>query len=76
MKNICLTFWVMFICSFIHADFLPESEILELKISGQLAERYSEISGLTWHNDWLIILPQYPHLFGDNGALFYLEKRK
>lgn len=75
--KICLLI-LLFTIYCLAENHLPESEIHELVIAGPLFERYAEISGLTWYNDWLIILPQYPHLFGENGmgALFYLEKEE
>ena len=42
--------------------------VLPLPLSGPLAHRDAEISGLAWYKDYLILLPQYPsrldsHLF-------------
>ncbi|MEL6604837.1 MAG: hypothetical protein AAFP20_16620, partial [Cyanobacteria bacterium J06614_10] len=45
-----------------------ELTVLPLPLSGPLAHRDAEISGLAWYEDYLILLPQYPsrldnHLF-------------
>ena len=65
---------------------LPVEERVRLiPLAGPLASRDAEISGLTWHGDRLILLPQYPGRFAvgvdtvdmagalkDEGALFAL----
>lgn len=48
----------------------------EIKLTGIGSERFVEASGLTWFNDWLVILPQYPHKISTkgNGALLAVHK--
>jgi len=57
---------------------ISEIEFKEIKIEGEIAHRESEISGLAWYNDYLILLPQFPFKFGDglSGSLFYIPKSK
>lgn len=52
------------------------SKLIQIPLEGELAEPYSEISGLTWYRDQLIILPQYPDKFRVNniGSLFKISK--
>ncbi len=50
----------------------PEQPIIPIKISGPLAKRNSEISGLSWYQDYLVLLPQYPERLGNH--LFVLRK--
>ncbi len=58
--------------------YLSESDVTQIKINGVLSERKSEISGLAWYNDYLIILPQYPDRFptkdGASASLFAISK--
>ena len=55
---------------------LGESPVMEIALSGPAAEPSAELSGLAWFGDNLILLPQYPNIFDENGdgALFYLPK--
>lgn len=57
---------------------ISEFEFHEIKLEGEISHRESEISGLAWYKDYLILLPQFPYLFGDGltGSLFYLPKIK
>ncbi|MCB9259747.1 MAG: hypothetical protein H6612_10405 [Ignavibacteriales bacterium] len=60
-----------------HYKILNESEILPIKLLGEIAERNSEISGLCWFGSKLILLPQYPNNFkGSAGKIFYIEKNR
>ncbi len=49
-----------------------------LCLSGPLTEPRAEVSGMTWKNDTLVILPQNPELFGsrDNLGFFVIPKEK
>ncbi len=50
--------------------------VFNLPLSAELAGDDTEISGLAWYNNYLIILPQYPKRFpseGD-GAIFAIPK--
>lgn len=51
-------------------------EITLLPFDGPLAHPRAEVSGLTWKDDTLVILPQFPDIFGEEDILgfFTLEK--
>ena len=54
---------------------IPEFDISKIELLGELSEKSSEISGLCWFNDKLLILPQYPQRFGsDHGKIFFIDK--
>lgn len=57
---------------------ISEIEFKEIKLEGEIAHRESEISGLAWYRDYLILLPQFPFKFGNglSGSLFYIPKSK
>lgn len=58
-------------------NILEEVEVLEIPLLGEASERTSEISGLCWYGNKLILLPQYPNEFGDeNGRIFYIKKNQ
>lgn len=48
--------------------------VREIPLAGEATRARAEISGLAWHGDDLIILPQYPGRFGDN--IFTLPRTK
>jgi hypothetical protein len=50
-----------------------EVPVQRIDLSGAIADRDSEISGLAWYNDYLILLPQYPHRFDDK--IFAIPKQ-
>jgi hypothetical protein len=54
----------------------PEVAVQEIPLSEPASSRSAEISGMAWYHDTLVLLPQYPHRFGENGqgALFTLNK--
>ena len=56
---------------------ISEQKVVEIKLEGEASFRDAELSGLAWYEDNLILLPQFPYLFGDglNGAVFYLSKQ-
>lgn len=59
------------------AKIIKESEVLRIPLIGEAADRKSEISGLCWYGDNLILLPQYPNSFeGDLGKIFFIQKEK
>ncbi len=89
MKNIILTLFsfVFISCTSQNINLLnktnknisiiPESKVVKIPLSGKISERSSEISGLCWYGDKLIILPQYPNKFGtDFGKIFYITKNR
>lgn len=51
-------------------------EIQLIPLSGEITDRKSEISGMAWYGDYLILLPQYPHRLANHerGYLFALSK--
>lgn len=52
-----------------------EHPITTLELTGSIAVPEAELSGLAWHGETLILLPQYPERFGNgDGALFSLPK--
>jgi hypothetical protein len=53
-------------------------KIIALPLAGEIAERYAEISGLTWYKDQLILLPQYPGRFSSNNfsSIFRIPKEE
>lgn len=47
-----------------------------IPLSGPIADRSAELSGLAWVGDTLVLLPQYPERFGaDEGVLFAIPKQ-
>jgi hypothetical protein len=55
--------------------FPEEQPVRALELAGPIADASAELSGLAWHGDTLILLPQYPERFGDgDGALFAISK--
>lgn len=55
--------------------FAEEQPVLALELAGPIADRDAELSGLAWHDETLILLPQYPERFGEgDGALFAIPK--
>jgi len=55
---------------------LPQEQLVTvISLSGPASESKSEISGMAWYNESLILLPQYPSRFGSgDGAVFSLAK--
>ncbi|MFZ1291824.1 MAG: hypothetical protein WAR79_17130 [Melioribacteraceae bacterium] len=53
-----------------------EPEIIPL--AGEISLRESEISGMCWYNNFLILIPQYPNFLdsGENGIIFYIRKNE
>lgn len=53
-----------------------ETAVIEIPLAGDVADRRSELSGLAWYGDWLILLPQYPDFpeKKENGRLFALPR--
>jgi hypothetical protein len=56
---------------------LTEQTVIEIPLAGPLADRSAEISGLAWAGENLVLLPQYPGIFDENGdgLLFYLPRQ-
>jgi len=55
---------------------VAETQIREIPLTGPLADGDAQISGLTWYGDHLILLPQYPNFFTEegDGFLFAIPK--
>lgn len=52
-----------------------EQPVTVLELAGPIAVPEAELSGLSWHGETLILLPQYPERFGEgDGAVFALSK--
>lgn len=68
MKHLVFLFTTLSLC-------LSQLNVKELSFSGVLNERKSEISGLAWYKNNLIILPQYPFksVLGKD-ALYTIDK--
>jgi hypothetical protein len=53
------------------------NKLVYLPLEGEIANRYAEISSLTWYEDQLILLPQYPDRFSsDNFSLLFRIPKK
>ena len=52
---------------------VQEFPIIEIALTGPLASKNAEISGLAWYGDTLILLPQYPR-FDGSGHVYALTK--
>jgi len=59
-----------------NANQVEEVSILEIPLPEPLNSRDAEISGMDWYGDKLVLLPQYPSRFKQDGSssLFYIEK--
>lgn len=50
--------------------FIEEIEVQEIKLTGPITNPDSEVSGLAWYKDFLILMPQYPDCFKHAGDLY------
>jgi len=48
------------------SEIAREAEVTRIDLSEPLDDPRAELSGLTWAEDWLILLPQYPSRFEDH----------
>ncbi len=57
---------------------LEEVAVHKINLAGPVSQRITEISGLTWYKDNLIILPQFPNKFpfGNGGTIYTIPKNK
>ncbi len=60
-------------------EYFVETAVQNIPLAGVLADRNAEISGLAWYGDYLILLPQYPNFYLDegtteHGSLFAIAK--
>jgi hypothetical protein len=62
----------------ISAPASPTNEAMSyIELAGPIADPKAEVSGLAWHGDTLILLPQYPERFGaGDGTLFAISKQE
>lgn len=54
-----------------------EQPVTSIPLTGALADRNAEVSGLSWYGEYLIIMPQYPNFSSDyqgDGFLYALPK--
>jgi|TARA_B100001079_G_scaffold186781_1_gene160886 hypothetical protein len=67
---------VLFTFLLYNCSALTEASVQILPLAGPLADRESEVSGLAWDGDRLILLPENPERFphGEYGSLFYLTR--
>ncbi len=49
---------------------VSETPVTDIPLAGPVADRNAEISGMTWYGDYLIMLPQYPNFFTEEGDGF------
>ena len=54
----------------------PTVDVVLLPLSGPLATPEAEVSGLTWKEDDLVVLPQFPELFGQGDILGFFRLAK
>ena len=57
-------------------EIAPETAAVNILLTGPLASRDAEISGMAWYGDNLILMPQYPNFSGEagDGFLYALPK--
>ncbi len=62
----------------IQPKLLDEAPVEKINLSGPFTQRISEISGLTWYKNKLILLPQFPVKFKykNGGTLYSIPKSK
>ncbi len=48
---------------------LPTARVILLPLAGPVATPEAEVSSMTWQGDTLVILPQFPDQFADDGML-------
>ncbi len=51
-----------------NTSLLQESAVQGIPLVGPISESRAEISGMAWCGEDLILLPQYPHLFSEDGT--------
>ncbi len=59
-----------------NAIVLNEVKIQQIKLKGNISNRRSEISGLSWYKNNLILLPQFPNRFSNSklGEIYYIKR--
>lgn len=59
-----------YLSSGIGSGTLEEQNVVSLPLTGPLADAKAEVSGLTWYENNLVLLPQYPNFSGEGGDGF------
>ncbi len=56
--------------------YAQETALQVIPLAGPLADRHAEISSMAWYGDYLILVPQYPNFFVEegDGAVFALPR--
>jgi len=64
--------------STIQRKILREHDVKRIELEGRISEKDSELSGLAWYGDQLILLPQFPNKFvyRNGGTLYSIPKEK
>ena len=52
-------------------EYFQETAVQNIALVGELENRYAEISSLAWYGDYLILLPQYPNFYLEDGEEGY-----
>ena len=60
-------------------EYFEETAVQNIALAGELADRKAEISGMAWYGETLILMPQYPNFYleegtEDNGSVFAIAK--
>ena len=73
---VAAVFFVVYRSGGLGSATLEEQTVVELPLTGPLADSKAEVSGLAWYDDNLILLPQYPNFSdeGSDGFLYALPK--
>ena len=48
--------------------YFEETAVQNIALAGELADRNAEISGMAWYGDYLILMPQYPNFYLEEGT--------
>ena len=49
-------------------EYFEETAVQNIALAGELADRHAEISGMAWYGDYLILMPQYPNFYLEEGT--------
>ncbi len=52
-------------------EYFQETAVQNIALAGELTNRYAEISSLAWYGDYLILLPQFPNFYLEDGEEGY-----
>ena len=56
-------------------NLINEITVTNIPLKGEISAKNSEISGMCWYGDNLILLPQYPSNFDSNiGKIFFIKR--